>query len=864
MINCCPSIFCSKGLKRAFFILTALTVTFFYSYAQAQVIKKSTGGQCVTEYYSEKLIKTGDSGRKGGFDYHLVAGLGAAGFATGIFVTCCAPVAVVAGVIGAAIGALFGDDDDDTGEPMMMQTFSYINCHKDKITNVLTCELGFKDDLKPDILSVSLRPKNSDSSGIVYIDMQNLAKPVFSLYYGADLNKPLPSASKLITSTASVNHKFLTHKVYDPTTTDRRITFGFDLDDVVDATGNSINFGFNGSGVRIGIATRGTVPAWGFAYSEVEHFTGSVNDCSAEFKCSDQYQQDFNFNVNGAVPAGSISGANQPWSVLFDISGSNVKIMDSAAPADPNLKTPSQIVGGAGNLEYQKNIIVSDNANGGSIKFNFAQDLIVDQVDLLNLQTETTVIGYDENGVVVYSYDVPLAGSNPANSLVQFHINDFSAAAGNKLQAVRMLEIKSNNRFAVAKLKYCPFVCPWYDACGICKGPGKDMCGNCPGDQYYNVPKDMCGFCPGDYYYNHPKDKCGICPEHPDYNKGHDKCGYCPNDKLPPHYVYGQDPEQTCGCPGDLTYNPHAYGKCPTPTPTPTMTPTPTPTPCHGHYCPTPTPTPTPCMPDYCKRPCGHPNYGSHDCSTPTPTPTPCKPDYCGRPCGHPNYGSHDCSTPTPTPTMTPTPTPTPTMTPTPTPTPECIDPDSCGLCFGDPNYQKKDSCDRCPQDPKFNDPICDNDCGEQDVTNVLFARDGFTHKMRNQTMTYIRRARRVLNRKFGGANSKQNKRINNLRENANSLQVATWSLVWSIDRIQETCNNVSESCITVSNVGTLNDTITQSEALLANVNSAFKFYKGIAGKRKRIRRPLNVATQAHKDSVAFGEQIPEAQNLCD
>ncbi|MCB0318793.1 MAG: hypothetical protein KDD56_08545, partial [Bdellovibrionales bacterium] len=59
-------------------------------------------------------------------------------------------------------------------------------------------------------------------------------------------------------------------------------------------------------------------------------------------------------------------------------------------------------------------------------------------------------------------------------------------------------------------------------------------------------------------------------------------------------------------------------------------------------------------------------------------------------------------------------------------------------------------------------------------------------------------------------------------------------------------------------------DTLTSSQALLDNVESAFNFYRKLVGKkRKGMRRPLNAATKAHQDSITFGEQIPDAQDLC-
>ncbi|MCB0318007.1 MAG: hypothetical protein KDD56_04565, partial [Bdellovibrionales bacterium] len=694
---------CKLGcVKRAVMLFTAFAVFSLYTnaYAQSTPTATSNQGQCVTESYDEVLIKTGEgsSGSKGGVDYFNIAGLGAAGFVAGTFITCCAPVAVAAGLIGAAIGALFGDDDDVDvpAEPKTYQTLNTVNCHRNLKNNVLSCDLKFTGTLPPDQVALKIGSKNTAAGAIVLMNISNPSKPIFSVHSGSNLNVAL--SNNIYFSTSSSTHKFINYGFNNPTSLIRNFYFSFDLDDI------PVNFGYDSSGFDLEIATRGVVLGlfqgnvinWGYGYSKVTKLSGTVNQCSSKWACPKELVQDFDYNINGKVSTGNITSSNQPWAPFLRISGDSVKILDTKNPANSNLQTPSRSTKGVNNYTYEQNVLAVENANGGKITFQFAEDVTVSEVNILNPKAPVQVKGYDENSNLLYVYNVNVpTGFN--NSIVSFHPADSSKPASQMLTPVRYFEVTSSMPFGVTAIRYCKFVCTEFDECGICQGPGKDMCGLCSdhpkyntpkdmcglcvNDPNYNAPKDMCGFCVNDPKYNTPKDSCDICVGKPNYGKGHDKCGYCPNDQLPNGYTYRQGPDKCNRCPGDPGWDPRA-------------------------------------------------KY----CSTPTPTPT---------------------MTPTPTPTMTPTPTPTPTMTPTPTPTPACQNQDSCGLCDTDPDFGKVDSCGRCPQDPKFNDPVCDCPAGQQtacgcgvplseccdqtDVTNILFARDGLTHVMRNQTLTYIR-----------------------------------------------------------------------------------------------------------------------------
>ncbi|MEZ4754125.1 MAG: hypothetical protein R3A13_07425 [Bdellovibrionota bacterium] len=179
---------------------------------------------------------------------------------------------------------------------------------------------------------------------------------------------------------------------------------------------------------------------------------------------------------------------------------------------------------------------------------------------------------YDKDGTAVYVFNIAAPAGFP-NSIISFHPADSAAPVSQMLKRVRFFEVTSSKPFGVTAIRYCINTCvdpdqcgnckgdPKYpevkDSCGICGGPGKDMCGICSNHPDYNTPKDMCGFCVNHPNYKTPKDKCGICIGKPNYGKEHDQCGFCPNDTFPYGYKnWGQGP--TCGkCPGDYGWDPH-------------------------------------------------------------------------------------------------------------------------------------------------------------------------------------------------------------------------------------------------------------------------------------------------------------------
>ncbi|MEZ4754124.1 MAG: hypothetical protein R3A13_07420 [Bdellovibrionota bacterium] len=370
-------------VRRALMLLTAFAVLSLYStaYAQATPTATSNKGQCVTESYDEVLIRTGEgsSGSKGGVDYFNIAGLGAAGFIGATFVTCCAPVAIAAGLIGAAIGALFGDDDtvEVPAEPKTYQTLNTVNCHQNMKNNVLSCDLKFTGTLPPDQVALKIGSKNTPANAIVFMNISNAAKPIFSTHVGNNLNAALPS--NIVFSTSSSTHKFINYGFTNPTSLIRNFYFSFDLDDL------GQNFGYDSSGFELEIATRGVVRGlfqgnvinWGYGYSKVTKLSGKVNQCSSKWECPSERVQDFDFNFNGKVSTGNITSSNQPWAPFLKISGDGVKILDTKNPANADLQTPSRSSKGVNNYDYEENILAVDKATGGKITFEFEKDVNV-------------------------------------------------------------------------------------------------------------------------------------------------------------------------------------------------------------------------------------------------------------------------------------------------------------------------------------------------------------------------------------------------------------------------------------------------------------------------------------------------------
>ena len=457
---------------------------------------------------------------------------------------------------------------------------------------------------------------------------------------------------------------------------------------------------------------------------------------------------------------------------------------------------------------------------------------------------KTLITNEGAGSVITYNMDLPDSG---AKTLDWIGIYNYSHAAFDDLAVCTDCLEKDR------------------DYCGVCNGPGSDVCHRCPGDEGYgedpgkcgcDKTPDQCGLCPGDAGYGEEAgkcgcgkkpDDCGLCPGDPNYGTGKDACGMCGGNGqddcglCPGEPGYG-DPPLECGCPNSPDYKPADECGCPN---------DPDYKPADECGCPN---DPDYQAPEFCGCPndpeykpvdecgeCGGP--GRDDCGRCRKDPVTGEVD--------PNYGNVDCD-----------------------PCPEGQKRDECGICGG----LGKNDCGYCPGHPDENKP-CDEDCpqgydlcnvcggnndccGTENFTALQTVIDSRLHLMVNNYNTLKRRyARRATGKK-------QKDFIRQSTEIVEGAMLAGWTGTWGITSEQTFCEGVAQgACVEVSNAGNLAQIMDSANIIK---DQAEIMMKRIAKKLKRKkprpndRKIYQVLWQKHMPDVETNvSSLPKVTQNC-
>lgn len=163
---------------------------------------------------------------------------------------------------------------------------------------------------------------------------------------------------------------------------------------------------------------------------------------------------------------------------------------------------------------------------------------------------------------------------------------------------------------------------------------------------------------------------------------------------------------------------------------------------------------------------------------------------------------------------------------------------DRCGVCNGDGT-----SC---------------LGCEDVDVTNLLFILDGNANA---QAKLVNRIAKLVLNNKRAKSSSK--KIAKRAMNDANTLYLQSWSLVWEgVPHLFTNCVN-TEFCVQVDETASLAAYKTNSETLRLVLNKVVKELRKVNGDKKLGGSALRKGEKLHKDNLSSAAQIPQSSSVC-
>jgi hypothetical protein len=146
-------------------------------------------------------------------------------------------------------------------------------------------------------------------------------------------------------------------------------------------------------------------------------------------------------------------------------------------------------------------------------------------------------------------------------------------------------------------------------------------------------------------------------------------------------------------------------------------------------------------------------------------------------------------------------------------------------------------------------------------VESVLFKLDGASHDQRTIVSKVLRRLAKAAKKKPALARF-----ISQTQQETESLQLANWSLTWSVPRVISQCEgaDVQTVCVTVSHQGTLTAYDSNARALRALLESAISQalkYRVFKAKEANATRTLGDARFAEAEKQL--KLVPASTTSC-